>query len=106
MNRNNTLDLIGYNIVSKRYSQVRAIFAELGQSDTILLMALKKGHGIVIDKDQDPDLFFIVSSQQMGLMKDNNIPNPTWLQILGTSPVIATTAEDAKTRFESMMKGD
>ena len=41
--------MVGFKVVQKQYSQVRAIFAELGQSDTVLLRALSHGHGITFN---------------------------------------------------------
>ena len=105
--RGTELELIGYKIISKSYSQVRAIFAELGTSDTELLRALKEGHGIEFDSlHMDPVLHFVVSSQQCELLFANGIPAPTFLQILGSSEVIDLNEENAKGRFEALKKGE
>jgi hypothetical protein len=39
-------------------------------------------------------------------MADFKIPNPTLLQIIGTSRVIALTEQDAIDRFEKLMQAE
>ena len=95
------LELIGFRIESKRYSQVRAIMAEMGQSDTQLLIALAK-HGIKFNSLTDPELFFTVSSEQMDSFKSHGIFNPTWFQLCGSSEVWATTREECEKAFRAL----
>lgn len=106
-------ELVGFKIVTKRWSQVKAIFAETGQPLHVLMRALKEGHGItIIDKFEpeddmidNPFLFFIVSEEQMALMRKHDITAPTFLQLLGTSECIDTNEERLVQRFREM-KGD
>ena len=59
------LEMVRYNVHSKRYSQIRAIIAEAsGESDTGLRTALKKGHGLEWDFKEDPEIFWTEDSQQ------------------------------------------
>lgn len=97
--------LMGFKVIHKLYSQVRAIFAETGQSDTMLKRALAAGHGITFDITEDPMLFFVVSDQQMTALARNGISSPTFMQLLGTCEVIATTEAEAIRRFRAL-KGD
>lgn len=94
--------LVGFKVVKKQYSALRAIFAELGQSDTALKRALKDGHGIEFDVLDDPDIFFIVSQEQTDGLKTAGVKSPTWLQLLGTSEIAALSEEDAIARYRSM----
>ena len=96
--------LVGFKVIKKRYQQVRQIFAELGQSDTALLRALKEGHGIEFDSlRQDPFLYFIVSQEQTEGLKRAGIESPTFLQLLGSSEVIShTSEEDAIAKYLAM----
>lgn len=94
--------LMGFKIIPKLYQSVRAIFAELGQSDTILKRALKEGQDITIDPVlNNPTLFFVVSEQQMDGFKRAGY-EPTMLQLLGSSEVIALSEEEAERKFRSL----
>jgi len=98
------LDLVKFRIISKRYSQVRAIMAELGESDTLLLRSLRDGFGIRFDSvKEDPELFFVQDSEQMGLLRESGIGSPTWLQILGTSRMVALSQLDADRKFRELI---
>lgn len=98
------LDLIGFSVLSKRYSSVRAIFAELGESDTLLLRALKEGHGIEFDSlHTDQELFFVIDQDEVAEFQKFKM-SPTWLQLLGNCRVIALTKEDAIKRFREMIQ--
>lgn len=95
--------LMGFKVVSKLYSSVRRIFAELGQSDTILLRALKEGHEIEINTlIEDPMLYFIVSQEQLEELKKIGVKSPTFLQIFGTSEIVDRTEAEAIRRFKAM----
>ncbi len=104
------LELIRYRIHQRRYSQWRAIFAEMGESDTNFLKGLKETHGLKIDKAEDPILYVTEDTQQLrtlkheaALMGSLNF-QPTMLQILLTSRVIALSEEEAKARFEKYLE--
>lgn len=104
------LELIRYRIHQRRYSAWRAIFAEMGESDTNFLKGLKETHGLNIDKKDDPILYVTEDTQQLRTMQDdaarmgNTLFKPTMLQILLTSRVIAMSEEDAKARFEKYLE--
>lgn len=99
------LELVRYRVLGKPYSKWRAIVAELGESDTAFLIALREVHGIGIAKADDPMLYVIQDTQQMREFKDGGL-NPTMLQLLLTSRVIALSEEDAKAKFEKLLKED
>lgn len=94
--------LLGFKVVAKPFSNVRAIFAELGQSSTKLMLALKIGHGIEFDPiEEDPTLYFVVSQEQSdGFAKAGY--EPTLLQLLGTSEVISLSEEAAIAKFRAI----
>lgn len=94
--------LLGFKVVKKQFSAVRAIFAELGQSSTALLKALKIGHGIEIDPvEKDPYLYFVISQEQAeGFARAGY--EPTMLQLLGTSEVISLTEQAAIDKFRAI----
>ena len=98
----------GYRIIKKLYSQVRAIMAEHHPDPDALKKALAVGHGIDIDQipGGDPMLYIVADEQAAKKMADFKIPNPTLLQIIGTSRVIALTEQDAIERFEKMMQAE
>lgn len=99
------LELVRFRVLGKPYSKWRAIIAELGESDTTFLIGLREIHGIGIAKNDDPMLYVVQDTQQMREFKDGGL-NPTMLQILLTSRVIALTEEDAKARFEKLLTED
>ena len=73
-----------------------------------LKKALAVGHGIDIDQipGGDPMLFVVADQQAAKKMADFKIPNPTLLQIIGASRVIALTEQDAIDRFEKLMQAE
>lgn len=106
-NQHLALELVRCKVVSKKYSSVRAIMAELGQSDTVLLKALKRGHGIEFDSlREDPTLFFVIDSTTLDEFRRHGVGAPTFLQLFGTARVIDTDEDRALTRWREMMKGD
>ena len=98
----------GYRIIKKLYSQVCAIMAEHHPDPLALKRALAAGHGIDIDQvpGGDPMLYIVADEQAAKKMADFKIPNPTLLQIIGTSRVIALSEQDAIDRFEKMMQAE
>lgn len=102
-NTSNNLDLVGYKVITKLYSQVRAIFAELGESDTLLLRALRDGHGIEFDSLRtDPALFFVIGSDQIEKLQEAEIDSPTFLQLMGTAEVISLVESDAIAKWKAL----
>jgi hypothetical protein len=102
------LELVKYRVVSMPYSRMRNILAETGQSDTLLLRALRAGHGIVFDSLRKPDteIFFVIDSQADRLLKENGVANATWLQVIGTSRGFGLTAAGAVKRFRRAVGAD
>jgi len=98
----------GYRIIRKLYSQVKAIMAEHHPDPLALKRALAAGHGIDIDQvpGGDPMLFIVADEQAAKKMADFKIPNPTLLQIIGTSRVISLSEQDAIDRFEKLMQAE
>ena len=99
------LTLTRYRVIKLPWSAVKGIMAEFDQSEQLLRDALRTGHQLEIDDTdgKDPDLFFIVDSQQKEKLAEYRIPNPTLLQVIGTSRVIATSENDARKRFEQLL---
>ena len=98
------LDLLKYRVEHKCYSQIRAVMAELGESDTMLLRALKEGHGLEFDSlTNDPELYFTIDSQQKDGLRNAGITHPTWIQLIGSSQCWAFTEAECKRRFEEMI---
>lgn len=98
------LEMTGFRIVEKLYSQVRDLFAEVG-AEALLKEALYVGHAIDIDalgEGANPKLYFVVSEQQVQGLTDAGVDNPTFLQLLGTSEVIALTPEAAEARYRKL----
>lgn len=101
------LEMVRYNVHSKRYSQIRAIIAEAsGESDTGLRTALKKGHGLEWDFKEDPEIFWTEDSQQKAWLTEQGIGSPTNLQIILSSRVFAFTRDEAIRRFEEMIRDE
>jgi len=99
------LELVRYRVWTKPYSAWRAILAETGASDTDFLIALRKLHGIEIDKKADPILFVVQDTQQMRILLDEGVPSPTMMQILLTSKSMALTHEEAVEGWMNKMQG-
>lgn len=100
------LEVVRYRVLSKPYSAWRAILAEIGQSDTDFLIALRELHGIKIDKKTDPQLFLTQDTQQMRILAEEGIERPTMLQILLTAKVFALSEEDCKAKMEKLLRGE
>lgn len=97
------LELVKWRILGKPYDKWRAIIAEMGDSDTNFLRALREVHNIFIDKAENPMLYVVQDTQQMRLFTETGV-SPTMLQILLTSKVIALSEQEATERFEKLMK--
>lgn len=99
-----TLQLVKYRILGKRYSAWRAIIAETGESDTMFLLALKALHGIEINKIEDPVLYVSQDTHQMGILAAEGVPSPTLLQILLTAKAFALTEGAAKDKMKALLR--
>lgn len=100
------LDLIGFRIECMRYSRIRAIMAEMGQSDTALLIALAK-HGVKFNSvKEDPELFFSISSEQKDSFAQHGILNPTWFQLIGTSECLSLSRDECERAFRELKEGE
>jgi len=97
------LQKTGIRVITKQWSQVRAIFAEFNRDPELLRKALKQGFGIEIDdadpEHGDPMLYFVISEIQIDALKRHNIPSATFLQLLGTCESIGLTEEAAIQHF-------
>lgn len=104
------LDFVGYSILSRPWSSIRAIMAEFCVNPEVLKAALRTGHGVDVQPDIDnglnPIIFFEVDSDMRERLRERRIDNPTMLQLIGTSRVFARTAEECSEKFEALMRGD
>lgn len=101
------LDFVGYRVICKPWSAVKAIMSEFHQDSELLRAALKIGHGIDIDESipgSDPMIYFVVDQQQKEKLSEYHIDNPTMLQLLGTSRCFGLTKEDAEEKFRKLMQ--
>lgn len=99
-------DLIRWRVHKRRYSSIRSIMAETGESDTALKIGLAHLHDIHFDFKDDPFIFFTEDSGQRELLAKDGIPAPTWLQILLTSKIYDLDEQKCKDRFQALMKED
>lgn len=86
------LELVQFRILGKSYSKWRAILAETGESDTKFLMFLAD-FGIAINKVEDPMLYCSQDTQQMRLLAEDGVPNPTLYQVVMTSKAFSLTED-------------
>lgn len=98
------LELVRYRVLGKPYSKWRSIIAETGESDTAFLIALRKLHHIEINKKEDEMLYITQDTQQMRVLEQEGVPNPTLLQILLTAKVFSLSEDDIKDKFEKAME--
>ena len=98
----------GYRIIKKLYSQVCAIMAEHHPDPLALKRALAAGHGIDIDQvpGGDPMLYIVDSQTAREKMKEYKIEQPTLLQIIGCSTIIALSEQGAIDRLESLLQAE
>ena len=73
-----------------------------------LKKALAVGHGIDIDQvpGGDPMLYIVDSQIAREKMKEYKIEQPTLLQIIGCSTIIALSEQDAIDRFEGLLQAE
>lgn len=98
------LEMVRYRILGKPYSSWRAIIAESGESDTVLLISLKRLHGIEIDKSADTFLYCTQDTNQMQALADQGVPNPTMYQLAMTSKAWGLTEQAAVERMEAILR--
>jgi hypothetical protein len=98
----------GYRIIKKLYSQAKAIMAEHHPDPDALKKALAVGHSIDIDQvpGGDPMLYIVDSQTAREKMKEYKIEQPTLLQIIGCSTIIALSEQDAVERLESLLQAE
>jgi len=96
--------MVGFKTLSKKFSTVVSIMAEVFGPETQakLRKALEVGHGITFGPEDDPDLWFVVSQDQVEALKEHDIPAPTFVQLLGTCEVVGLTEESAINRFRAI----
>lgn len=101
-----TLTKIGYTILPIEYRRVRDIMAEFDPREQVLRDALRIGHQLEITDAiaESAVLHIVLDSQMADKMHANRIPNPTLLQLIGTSRVISLNAKDAESRFIALIK--
>lgn len=99
-------DIVRYRVHKRPYSSIRAIMAEMGQSDTVLLRGLRELHNIYFDSlREDPMLFFTEDTAQLESLRAEGVTSPTMLQVLLTSIAFSDISEDdVKARWEAAMK--
>lgn len=97
------LELVKVRILGKPYSKWRAILAETGESDTKFLMFLAK-FGIAINKADDPMLYCAQDTQQMRLLLEDGVLNPTLCQIAMTSKAWSLTEQGCKDAWTTAMQ--
>lgn len=98
------LELVKYRILGKPYSKWRAILAETGESDTKFLIFLAKKFDLAINKADDPMLYCSQDTQQMRLLSEDGVPNPTLCQVVLTSKAFALTEEGCKEAWAAAMQ--
>lgn len=111
MNRNGhkvqALKMVNYRVLQKPYSQVRAICAELGTSDTQLLRGLREVHQLEFDTLHDDPMLYIVQDTAQMLEFSKAKVNPTFLQLILTSKSIGLQEQQAVDHwFEVMRRED
>lgn len=100
-------DLIKWRIRSMPYSRMRAIMAELGESDTQLLIGLSRLHDMHFNSlTEDREIFFTEDSAQIDGWHKGGVMAPTMLQMLLTSRIFALDRHTCQDRFEKLMKED
>lgn len=99
------LEVIRYRVLGKPYHSWRAILAETGESDTLFLVSLKRLHGIEFDSLHcDPMLYCTQDTNQMRLLEESGVPNPTMLQIAMTAKAWALSEVGAMEKMDAILK--
>lgn len=97
---------ISFRIVHHQWSAVAAMLQAMNVEPAVLLEALKVGHGIEIDVDEDPELFFVLDSEMRQKLHDSNFREPSEAQLIATSRCVAMSEQDAREKFSAQFKGD
>lgn len=97
-----------FKIISRPFAMLAAIFAEYDPSENRLRDALRQGHGIILDENPEAEnrIYFVIDSEMADKLKEYRIPNPTLLQLLGTSRCIASSEQEAKEKFRAMLNAE
>lgn len=98
--------LIGYRIDSMPFSRMFSILSETGVSETQFRNLLKLGHGIEIEGAEDPEIFYVVSEEQIDEFKRHGVTNPTLCQLLGSSECIGLNGTEVNAKFTAMKEAD
>lgn len=102
------LDFVGYSILSRPWSSIKAIMAEFCVNPEVLKAALRIGHGMDvqerIDRGENALIFFEIDSDMKARLEQRGIDNPTLLQLVGTSRAFGFTAEECSEKFEALMR--
>lgn len=100
------LELVSYRVLGKSYSKWRAIITEAtGESDTLFKIALFQAHNIRIDNpDADPMLYIVQDTNQMRILAEEGVINPTMLQILLSTKIVSLTEQGAKDRMNAWLE--
>lgn len=97
-------EFVNYNVISKPFNDAAAIVSE-AMTEKQFKAALYIGHGIRVEKGENPMLWFIQDSQQMEAWQDSNI-TPTMMQILCTCRIVDLSEIRAKERFETLLNSE
>lgn len=97
------LELVKFRVLGKPYSSWRAILAETGESDTKFLVWLRNEFDLIIDKKEDPMLYCSQDTQQMRLLAEDGVPNPTLCQVAMTSKSWAFSEEACQSTWRAAM---
>lgn len=82
------------------------MMAELSVPAPTLLEAIQVGHGISIDPNENPELFFVLDSEMRQKLQDANFREPTDAQLIGTSRCVGLSEFDVRQKWEQMLKGN
>lgn len=104
--KNTDLKFTGYSIFPISYLRIRDIMAEFDGSERLLRDALWAGYQVEInDAIAKVAILHVVVDEEMAeKLHAHGITNPTMCQLIGTSRCIALSENDAKMRFEAMMR--
>lgn len=99
------MEVVRFSVLSKPYSEIRRIIADGAESDTGLLRVLLQAHGIEFDYlREDPEIFYVVSSNQLDELRSMGIKEATEKQILGSCQIFDLDKARAAERFRAMSR--
>lgn len=97
---------ITFRIVHHPWSAVVLMFHELGVDAPTLLDSLREGHGIEIDPNEDPEIYFVLDSEMRDKLHASNFRDPTEGQLCGTSRCVGLSEQDAREKFTAQFLCD